>query len=100
MKSAEFLNFIWFLGTLIVVFSGLFFITSYLLNSLSRTLKVIYSSFLANQLLAKNYEPIIIKSKSEFKQMVNHIDENIRNIQKLNTQEDVLQKDIHAILRE
>lgn len=32
--------------------------------------------------------------------MADYIDENIRTIQKLHTQEDVLQKDIHAIVEE
>ncbi|MFY4754778.1 hypothetical protein ACOTV8_01315 [Campylobacter jejuni] len=32
--------------------------------------------------------------------MADYIDENIRTIQKLHTQEDVLQKDVHAIVEE
>ncbi|WP_291952504.1 methyl-accepting chemotaxis protein [Campylobacter sp.] len=100
LKDIAFKNFIWFLLGFIILLSIIYFTISYLLTPL-KDLK----SNLANFFKYLNYEkedyvPIIIKTKDEFKQIANYIDENISEIQKLREQEQIIQEDINSIANE
>ncbi|MCR6573555.1 methyl-accepting chemotaxis protein [Campylobacter insulaenigrae] len=100
LKDIAVKNFIWFLIGFVVLLSIIYLTISYLLTPLKDLKSNLANFFRYLNYEEKKYSPIIIKTKDEFKQMANYIDENINEIQKLRDQEHAIQEDINTIANE